>query len=242
MTSSLQTSESSQHTKLGMLLENAPLSNVHEIPVINPLKVDLPRCLIPFSEAVSQKCRDFNCWVCFYEKDSAFECLWNNPQRYLSRLRKFQGVISPDYSFSLTSPWAEQFFQFLRGRALAGWLQSNGIPVIGNVRYANEASKDFCCEGLPPNDVISVGSLGLLKDPDMCKALEMGLEFAVSQLHPRTILVYGGHPEKVFGRYRCQGITILSFPARINSRLNESQKRKSELKTQDFDAVQGRFF
>ncbi|MBQ6470342.1 MAG: DUF4417 domain-containing protein [Victivallales bacterium] len=110
------------------------LSDVHEIPVINPLKVELPCRMVPFSVSMSRKWKDFNCWVCFYEKDSAFECLWRNPQRYLSSLRKFKGVISPDFSISLTSPWSEQFLQFARGRMVAGWLQSNGIPVIGNVR------------------------------------------------------------------------------------------------------------
>ena len=45
-----------------------------------------------------KNCSDFDSWVVFYEADKYFERLWNNPKQYISKLKRFQGVITPDFS------------------------------------------------------------------------------------------------------------------------------------------------
>ncbi|MEI8083290.1 MAG: DUF4417 domain-containing protein, partial [Actinomycetes bacterium] len=34
----------------------------------------------------------------FYEDDYRFNRLWNDPERYIRRLARFAGVVSPDFS------------------------------------------------------------------------------------------------------------------------------------------------
>jgi hypothetical protein len=38
-----------------------------------------------------------------------------------------------------------------------------------------------------------------------------GLEYVVSTLRPKTIVVYGSAPDYIFEKYRNQGIAILQF-------------------------------
>ena len=69
-----------------------PASGKHSHPY------DTPNKLIKFSKAASSKCKDYNQWVHFYEEDYEFFRLWRNPERYLKRLKRFNGVILPDFS------------------------------------------------------------------------------------------------------------------------------------------------
>ena len=76
------------------LVNNATYDGFLEIPVIKPID-QLPNRLIPFSKAM--KTNDYDQWVHFYENDCGFERVWNNPKRYLSRLKRFNGIITPDF-------------------------------------------------------------------------------------------------------------------------------------------------
>ena len=183
---------------------------------------------------------DYDCWVTFNDSESANEDFWRDPWKCLPILRKFRGVIAPDFSMSIHGPWSLLFTQTYRERVLAYWLQENGIPVIVNIRYANDASKDFCCEGVPCNSTISIGTLGALEDKDKRKAIVEGLEFIVNTLNPKAILVYGGCPEEIFGKYREQGIRIVHFEAQVTVAHEESQERKRRWKQDELDVIQGR--
>lgn len=51
---------------------------------------DMP-VLVPFSVAMHERWRDFDCFVHFYEDDFRFERVWNDPHKYLPKLSKFEG-------------------------------------------------------------------------------------------------------------------------------------------------------
>lgn len=71
-----------------------------------PAVQEAPIGLIPFSVAISPRCHDYHCYVHFYEDDYRFERLWNSPERYLPKLLKFAGAISPDFSTCVDFPGA----------------------------------------------------------------------------------------------------------------------------------------
>ena len=77
------------------LVKNAHYDGNLEIPVLQP-ETKLPNGLISFSKAMHST--DYDQWVHFYEDDVSFERVWNRPRIYLPKLKKFRGVISPDFS------------------------------------------------------------------------------------------------------------------------------------------------
>ena len=87
------------------LVKNAEYDGNIEIPKIK-VSQDIPEKAILFSKAV--RSTDFSSWVCFYEDDASFERIWNNPNKYLPILKKFKGVISPDFSLYRDMPLVMQ--------------------------------------------------------------------------------------------------------------------------------------
>ena len=79
------------------LVENADFDGYIELPVIKTSD-KLPKKVVTISKAMSKSCTDFDCWAVFYEHDKELERLWNNPKQYLDKLKKFKGIISPDFS------------------------------------------------------------------------------------------------------------------------------------------------
>ena len=84
------------------LVANSTYVGMFEIPEIKAT-YDIPNKLISFSEAIS--CREYNQWIHFYEDDYKFERIWRNPKRYLAILKRFNGVILPDFSLYRDMPF-----------------------------------------------------------------------------------------------------------------------------------------
>ena len=141
----------------------------------------------------------------------SFERLWNQPSKYLPILKKFKGVISPDFSVYRDMPLVMQQWNIYRSRAIGHWLQENGIPVITNVRWSDQRTYDLCCTGAPHNSIISVGSHGGIKLVREREFFIKGLDYVISKLQPKTIIVYGTAPDEIFSKYRDAGINILQF-------------------------------
>ena len=190
------------------LVKNATYDGDLEIPRIAPVK-DLPRKLIPFSKTL--KNTDYDAWVHFYEDDAVFERLCKNPRKYLPILKRFKGVIAPDFSLYRDMPLAMQFWNIYRNHAIASWLQENGIAVIANVRFGDDRTFEACCTGVAEHATIAVGSHGCIKLKQDREYFTKGLEYIVRKLKPRTIIVYGTAPDSIFDRYRQSGIEILQF-------------------------------
>ena len=156
-----------------------------------------------------------------YEDDFSFERIWNKPKQYLPILSRFNGVISPDFSVFRDMPLVQQEWNTYRGRALGHWWQKNGILVIPNVRTADERSYKFCCDGVPGNSIIAIGSHGCIKSREERLYFKRGLEFCVNQLSPSTIVVYGATPSDVFSCCFSRDIKVLQFESEFASRRKE---------------------
>lgn len=190
------------------MVQNASYESNLEIPRIAP-EATLPTRLIPFSKSVSGT--DYDAWIHFYEDDAAFERLWNAPRRYLPILKRYRGVIAPDFSLYRDMPLVMQHWNIYRSHAVAAWLQSEGIPVIANVRWGDERTYDICCAGVPRKSAISVGSHGCIKLVRERECFKRGLSYVIKKLRPQTIVVYGTAPDNIFNEYRNAGIRIIQF-------------------------------
>ena len=196
------------------LVSLAFFAGIFEFPIIQPTHW-IPNKLIPFSKAIS--CKDYNQWVHFYEFDYLFERLWRNPRRYLEILRRFNGVILPDFSVYRDMPFVMQLWNIYRSRALGFWLQSNGIKVIVNIRWGDKRTYRFCCDGVARGCTIAIGTNGAIGDAADRRFFEKGLAVVVRLLAPKVIVVYGSAPKAIFDKYRDAGIEIIQFDANITS-------------------------
>ena len=190
------------------LVQNAEFDGKLEIPCIAPEKF-VPHKLIPFSKALSGEKKD--CWVHFYEDDVKFERIWNRPGTYLAMLKRYQGVISPDFSLYRDMPLVMQQWNTYRGRAIGHWLQENGVPVIPNIRFGDERTFEFCCAGVEKGSTIAIGSHSCMKLLKEREYFKQGLDFVMDRLKPGTVIIYGSAPDEIFSPYKQQGIEILQF-------------------------------
>ena len=192
------------------LVENAEYAGKLELPCVSTSDI-LPNELITFSKAMSKSAHDYDKWVMFYEHDRGFERLWHNPKQYLQKLKKYNGIISPDFSLYRNMPLVMQEWNTYRGRALANWMQTNGIEVIPNVRWNDERTYEFCFDGIERNKTVAVGTHGCIKHTADKAYFKKGLEELVKRLSPQHIIVYGATPEEIFGQYKNSGINIIQF-------------------------------
>lgn len=204
------------------LVENADFEGKFELPKLRTSN-EIPKKVILFSEAMSKTCKDFDSWVVFYEQDFKFQCLWNNPKAYLERLKKFKGVISPDFSLYRNMPLCMQLWNTYRGRAIAVWLQNNGIEIIPNARFNDERTYEFCFDGIEKNKTVAVGTHGCIKTREDRLYFKIGLAVLVQKLSPKNIIVYGRAPDSIFKPYRNKGINIIAF----ESKFAEIRKRET---------------
>ena len=213
------------------LVEGAEFSGPEEIPKIHTSRL-LPVELIPFDHAKAilkeEPAPNAHQWIHFYIDDYRFERLWNQPERYWDLLRSFEGAISPDFSLYRDMPLVLQKMSVYKSRALAYWMQSNGIELIPNVRWGDERSYPFCFDGIEKSSTVAVGSHGTVQKRIDRNYFARGLSAMIEALSPRTILVYGAIPHEIFDPLSAQGIRILSFQSEISkSRKHRADQRDS---------------
>ena len=161
----------------------------YQMPVIAEYKGYSPTRLVPFNVAMAN--HDYECTVHFYINDPLFFKILRNPKRYLPILKKFQSVISPDFSQYVDFPYALRMCNAYWNRALAAWWQSNGVNVIFNVTWSLPDSYPYSFVGLPQNSTIAINCMGIMKH-EMSQYLWMkGYEEAIRILHPSHIIRYG---------------------------------------------------
>lgn len=203
------------------LVERAVFDGKWEIPTI-PIINAIPAKLISFEEAKAVEKKSFDGWVHFYLDDYRFEALWNKPTAYLACLRKFDGVISPDFSLYRDMTLAVQLWNTYKNRAVGYWLSKNGIQVLPNVRWGDERTYEFCFSGVVPGSVVVVGTHGCIKKTEDRAYFLRGLKEMLVRLRPKTLIVYGRAPDALFSPCKEAGIPVKQF----NSLFHETHHKE----------------
>ena len=185
------------------MVQNATYEGELEIPCIAP-ETAVPEKLISFSKAIGGT--DYDAWVHFYEDDASFERLWNRPFKYLPILKRYKGVIAPDFSLYRDMPLVMQHWNIYRSHAVAVWLQSEGVPVIANVRWGDERTytdtllgEKVAFQGVDKHSIVSVGTYGQIQTAESKRSFREGLIAMLDELEPQVVLVYGSMPNQIFG-------------------------------------------
>ncbi len=169
---------------------------IFQIPILKNQKC-FPEKLINFCDAMQYD--HFDSYVHFYLDDGKIECLWRKPERYIERLKKFRGVFTPDFSLYTDMPTAMQIWNIFRSRLLGQMFQNAGIKVIPTVSWSDKRSFAFCFDGLPQHGIVSVSSVGVLRDKMFLRRFMTGLKLMIDKVEPVGIVFYGKVPSFDFG-------------------------------------------
>ena len=158
-------------------------------PVLQP--VDLrPRDLISFNFCKTAK--EFDVGVHFCIDDYQFERVWNRPEAYIDLLKKFDCVVTPDFSVYLDMPVPMKKWNVYRSRALGNWWQRKGLNVIPNVTFSGKDSLDYCIDGIPPKSTVFLSTVGVQKDKEAADIATWGIKECLKRLEPSRVLLLGG--------------------------------------------------
>ncbi|MDR2672175.1 MAG: DUF4417 domain-containing protein [Coriobacteriales bacterium] len=156
-----------------------------------------PKDLIPFNCAKTSN--EYSSGIHFFIDDYQFERVWNDLPGYVDILKKFDCVMSPDFSLYLDMPLPMKIWNVYRSRAVGHFWQKSGLTVIPTLSWAGPETFVFCFEGIPQGSIVAVSTIGI-KNSARTKAIwHDGMAEAIRQLEPETVLVYGSSTGFDFG-------------------------------------------
>ena len=177
---------------LGYQLGNLRVDNQTRIPIIEGYNVtELPADILAFHEAVRASQTNFETIVHFYEDDRLFMRLFRNPDKYVPKLKQFRFVISPDMSQYIEMPYYSRYANNCHNKAMAQYLQRQGVNIIANVTWSLPDSYEYCFVGIPKGTTIAINSNGVNASSDSKYLWYRGYKEALSKLHPTRIIRYG---------------------------------------------------
>lgn len=164
------------------------------IPDIRPENINIRNIeWIPFDEAIETK-NGKGKGVHFYIDDYRFIRVWNKPDKYMPILKRFDAVLSPDFSQYTDMPEAMRLYNHYRKHWLAAYWQLNGLRVIPTIGWSGPESYEYCFLGEPENAIISISSVGNLNDEETRTLFAAGCRKAIETLKPKEILWMGRVP------------------------------------------------
>jgi len=211
------------------MLEGATFSQ-NDIPLCPTTADSLPSRLISYDEAKAVHRNEMrrgntdyhvDAFIHFYIDDQKFDgkqsSIWLYPEKALSVIRHFSGLIAPDFSTYADFPEPLKIWNFYRMCSFGYWIGTLGIPVISNVRWGTEETWRYCFDGNPQNSMLSIGTVAsgirLLKNRPL---FEAGLFRMVDLLKPHTLIIYGSADYKCFNILRWKGIRIVPYPSKTS--------------------------
>ena len=129
--------------------------------------------------------------VHFFIDDYQFERLWNNPDRYVDKLKQYVCVATPDFSPYGDMPLATQIFNIYRKNWVGAYLQQHGITVIPTVRAStDERSLEFYLDGFPKESIVLISNMWT-NDKETKEYFMKEYQTMVDKLNPSKIFMYG---------------------------------------------------
>ena len=188
---------------------NIPLDNLdkarfkgvgnYEVPMIQPkiMDYDANTKWIPFNYVSSFKGDPSKYGVHFFIHDYQFMRVWQSPDTYIERLRRFKYVLSPEFSIYTNMPPAMQIYNHYRKHWVGAYLQLKGVNIIPTITWGLPQTFNFCYDGEPSETVVAVSGVGCTGNGDEMDLFMMGYEEMKERLNPSVILFNGKIPEEL---------------------------------------------
>ena len=127
----------------------------------------------------------------FFIDDHHYENFWNHPEKSFRNIKKFIGIIAPDYSMFPDLLPGQNILNCTRNRVMAYYLQKNGFHVIPTASWCSREDFEWCFDGLPNNSSIAISSNGCLSNPYGKRILLEGIDELQRQKSPFKIIICG---------------------------------------------------
>lgn len=165
----------------------------YDIPIIKPVyKLPKIKEWIPFNYVLSDKNPKGKA-VHFFIHDYQFERLFNNPEKYVDKLKRYVCVASPDFSPYSDMPMATQIYNHFRKHWVAAYLQAHGVTVIPTIRCSADArSLEWYLDGEPRNGIVIISSMWTSNSNEEKREVDVK-EYQTMRdtLKPCKIFIYG---------------------------------------------------
>ena len=176
-------------------IDGATLIGKHKLPQLAPTHY-IPENVISFNQRKGISNPE-NHWVDFFIDDYQFEGFWNHPEKSFSNLRKFKGIITPDFSMLPEMQPDQYSWNCTRNRNMAYYLQQQGFPIIPVASWKDEHDFDWCFDGLPQNSSIAISNNGCLSNSYSLNILLSGIETLQQLKRPSTLIICGRHMKEL---------------------------------------------
>lgn len=197
------------------IFKNLEITGIYNEPVIRPVNLT-PTKVISFNHCLSCK-NPQDYFVHFYIDDYQFERIWNKPEVYADILKKFAGVIGPDFSAYTNLPLIQQMFNLYRNKALTAYYQKLGINVIPNARWFNDKGLfrfNNGLNGLPKHSTIAITTHNCINSQGYA-IFRIEFNDILEKLEPTRIICIGKMPQEQFEICKKKNIEILIFQSEL---------------------------
>ena len=173
------------------IFDGLPTVGKEQMPILKPVdcNMELPNKMMAFDKAYTKK--ETKCIVHFFTDDRRFLRIIRNPEEYLPFLKKCVAVVEPDLSQYANMPYAVRLAHAWINRALAAWLQANGVTIIQNITWSLKDSYSYSLAGRAKNTIVAVNCTGILGHGFSKFLWKEGYKNVVLPLQPTKILRYG---------------------------------------------------
>lgn len=172
------------------LLQKVRTVGRYDMPMLAKQDVTPPDTLMGFNYATGKKTVK-HCGIHFFIDDYQFQRVWNQPDRYIAPLKRFQCVLTPDFSTYMDMPEAMKIYNVFRSRLIGAYWQACGLKVIPTLQWAGPESFPYCFSGIPNNSTVAVSTVGTNDNPTAELYWRLGMRYAIDRLAPEKILLYG---------------------------------------------------
>lgn len=160
-----------------------------ELPTMEPVDVK-PTDLMSFNFAKSAK--DHNCGIHFCIDDYQFERVWTRPENYVELLRRFECVVTPDFSVYTDMPRAIANWNIYRAFALGYWWQKQGLTVVPNITWRDESDCETLFPYYPQGGTVFVSTLGITRDNGAKEYNKRMFPKIEGVIKPSRVILLGG--------------------------------------------------
>lgn len=160
-----------------------------EFPLIRREEIDLSKIkLYSYGNAKYNDKLNKNKTIHFFLHDYKFECIYENAEYSIEKLRQYYAVLSPDFSLYMDMPIVIQMYNAFRNRWSGAYMQSLGLKVIPTISWSDERSFSFCFEGVEKGSIVAVSTHGNRKVKEEFLA---GYQKMLEIIEPSAIICYG---------------------------------------------------
>lgn len=133
--------------------------------------------------------------VHFFLDDYQFERIWQKPEAYINMLKKYDYVLTPDFSLYSDMPAPMQAWNTYRSRAIGAYWQHEGLNVIPTASWSTPESYTYCFNGLPEHSTIAISTIGCINNLHAQTIWHDGANALIKAKHPTTLIIYGNYLE-----------------------------------------------